>query len=245
MALRAHRRIEDFAADIGNTRSFRRLSVICASHFRALGATMMSYHHLPPLGAVDYHPTIMIATYGFPENWVARYVSEKYFDVDPIPRHARFVTEPFWWREAASFPGLSKAEIAFLDYLTQAELGDGLAVPVFGPLARNGYVGLGFGKSPPALSHHDIIRIQWACQLGHLRYCHLLGVDTTNADTLSAREREVVDWVARGKSNAVIGEILGISTSTVDTHLRRVYSKLGVSDRVTAALRALSMGELS
>ena len=60
--------------------------------------------------------------------------------------------------------------------------------------------------------------------------------------SLSAREAEVLCWVARGKSNGAIAEILGISAHTVDAHLRRIYLKLGVVDRLSAALRALGFG---
>jgi DNA-binding CsgD family transcriptional regulator len=55
----------------------------------------------------------------------------------------------------------------------------------------------------------------------------------------------VLGWVAQGKSNAAIGEILGISAHTVDAHLRRIYLKLGVVDRISAALRALGFGLIS
>jgi DNA-binding NarL/FixJ family response regulator len=62
---------------------------------------------------------------------------------------------------------------------------------------------------------------------------------------LTPREREVLGEIAQGKSNAAIGEILGISAHTVDAHLRRIYLKLGVVDRISAALRALGFGLIS
>lgn len=59
---------------------------------------------------------------------------------------------------------------------------------------------------------------------------------------LTPRERDILAWVARGKSNSVIGDVLGISPHTVDTHLRRIYAKLGVSDRISAALAGVGIG---
>jgi DNA-binding CsgD family transcriptional regulator len=52
---------------------------------------------------------------------------------------------------------------------------------------------------------------------------------------LTPREREVVCWLARGKSNAEIGAILGISSATVGKHLEHIYPKLGVENRTAAA----------
>ncbi len=59
------------------------------------------------------------------------------------------------------------------------------------------------------------------------------------AEVLSGREREVLWWVARGKTNAEIATALYISESTVRKHLQNTYSKLGVSSR-TGALALLS-----
>ena len=46
-------------------------------------------------------------------------------------------------------------------------------------------------------------------------------------------------WIARGKSNRDIGEILGLSPRTVNKHLEQVYMKLGVENRASAAVVAL------
>ena len=61
---------------------------------------------------------------------------------------------------------------------------------------------------------------------------------------LSRREVEVLTWVAFGKSNGTIADILGISIHTVDTHVRRIMSKLDVASRTTAAVRAAQQGVL-
>jgi DNA-binding NarL/FixJ family response regulator len=59
---------------------------------------------------------------------------------------------------------------------------------------------------------------------------------------LTAREREVLELLAAGLSNRAIGERLGVTEATVKAHLTRVYTRLGVTDRVSAAMRAREMG---
>ena len=60
---------------------------------------------------------------------------------------------------------------------------------------------------------------------------------------LTFREAEVLYWVVRGKSNRDVGDILGSSPRTVDKHMERILTKLGVENRsaaVAAAIRAAS-----
>lgn len=61
---------------------------------------------------------------------------------------------------------------------------------------------------------------------------------------LTAREVEVLRLVAKGRTNAEIGRVLGISEATVKTHLLRMFNKLGVSDRTAAVTTALDAGLL-
>jgi DNA-binding NarL/FixJ family response regulator len=58
---------------------------------------------------------------------------------------------------------------------------------------------------------------------------------------LTQREAEVLMWIARGKSNRDIGEILGISPRTVNKHLEQIFMKLGVENRASAAAQATKL----
>ena len=60
---------------------------------------------------------------------------------------------------------------------------------------------------------------------------------------LTAREKEVLSWVARGKTNAEIATLLWLAPSTVRKHLENVYAKLGVSTRTGAVARFLGLLE--
>lgn len=61
-------------------------------------------------------------------------------------------------------------------------------------------------------------------------------------EPLTEREQEVIRLVATGLSNKEIGEVLFIAESTAKTHVEHIIGKLGVSDRVQAAVWAARHG---
>ena len=59
---------------------------------------------------------------------------------------------------------------------------------------------------------------------------------------LSKREAEILSLVAKGLNRKDVAEQLYISTNTVASHLKKIYSKLNVSSRAEATLEALRLG---
>lgn len=63
-------------------------------------------------------------------------------------------------------------------------------------------------------------------------------------DPITAREQEVLRFVARGSTTKEVAAQLGISRRSVDAHLRSIYRKLDATNRVQAVNRARSLGIL-
>jgi DNA-binding NarL/FixJ family response regulator len=63
--------------------------------------------------------------------------------------------------------------------------------------------------------------------------------------SLTKRELEVLRLLAQGQTNREIAQSLFLSTLTVKTHVQHIISKLGVSDRTQAAVRAAELGLLA
>jgi DNA-binding NarL/FixJ family response regulator len=61
---------------------------------------------------------------------------------------------------------------------------------------------------------------------------------------LSPREHDVVRLVAAGRTNDEIGAELGIGAKTVETHLARLFDRLGIASRTELAMRAVREGWL-
>jgi LuxR family maltose regulon positive regulatory protein len=57
-------------------------------------------------------------------------------------------------------------------------------------------------------------------------------------EALSSRELQILEWMARGDSNAVIRAHLLISENTVKRHVKNVFAKLGVNNRTAAVMAA-------
>lgn len=80
------------------------------------------------------------------------------------------------------------------------------------------------------------VQAHWHRLQAEQRWRHALARDTPSPlHALSLRERDVLGWVAGGKTNATIAHLLGVRPGTVKRHLENIYRKLGLSGRSHAA----------
>ena len=102
-----------------------------------------------------------------------------------------------------------------------------------------------------SVSHEgkDVLGLAFLGTIGPDEYLFRLTANNRRSDdetlrqrfALTQRESEVLLWIAKGKANRDIGEILGLSARTVNKHLEQIYVKLGVENRASAAVKAANL----
>jgi len=231
-----------FLTKLAQSKNIEDLRTDCRRACWSAGIVMNSYHHYPPLGAVDFTDQLVIFADGFPEYWINRYAEQRYDRCDPIVKKALNSTSAFWWSDVRA-EDFSGAEANYLTDLRAQNFGDGLAVPVFGPNDRNGYIALGVGTDEKIFDEEDITRLQLFCTAAHLHYCELTRWKRKKI-SLSPEEHQTMKLAARGLTTQDIAKHMNVTPITIDTNLRRIYEKLDVHTRVAATLRCLALGYL-
>lgn len=237
--------LQDQIARVKTVPDPRSLWEVTRDFFFDHGAKMIAYRHFIGRPELESPENVMLVTEGFPEGFIEKLFEERLVLVNPIPELASRTTDPFFWSDIPAMTALLESEEAFLDTVVQRKIGDGLAIQLFGPMSRNGILNVGFGPKRPEFGKRELKELQLAGQLSHLAYIRLTPDHVGPAagtGLMTSREREVLEWIAKGKSNSVIADILGISVHTVDTHVRRIFRKLDVNDRTTAAVKGLGAG---
>lgn len=100
-------------------------------------------------------------------------------------------------------------------------------------------------KSAPATELvRDIERIHEGARVVHEFPVHVwtpTWIETSDT-SLTARELELLSFVASGLTNAQISRAMFLAESSVKTYLKRVYRKLGINSRSQAVMRAVELG---
>ena len=181
----------------------------------------------------------------YPEDWVRYYTENRLHEIDPVIRAASRSIIPVDWREME--PNYQDSRVFRL--ARQHGIGAlGLSVPVRGPYGD--FAVFSVTKDCSAAEWRKLRRsimrdLQSIAFFFHDAIMRQHGMfKLLNKKALSPREREVLQWYSRGKTQSDIGVLTGLSTSTVTAYLQSARTKLNALTTAHAAARAQRMGEI-
>jgi LuxR family quorum sensing-dependent transcriptional regulator len=179
---------------------------------------------------------------GWPPEWYLRYMSEDHFSHDPCVAQCRHSPKPFLWHELPPAKLFARAKLV-MDEATEFGMGQGLCVPIHVPLAGPGVVSAAGDRleiEPRAMPFIETLCVH--------TFRRLSGWEkpgqAVEAAPLTARERELLEWSAEGKSNEDIACILGVTRNTVESHQRNIRGKLDAANVSHAIVKALRRQEI-
>ena len=178
----------------------------------------------------------------YPEAWKVHYVEQGYQLIDPTLLAASRSVGVVDWDRLQNYDSFQKV------FSDAAEFGistTGLTIPVRGPFGDKGMFSVVSSCSEPEwqrLRGEILSAVQTEAALFHDRVMREgRSMKIMRQPTLSEREREILQWIASGKSQFDVGVILSISTRTVEVHLRSAREKLGAITTPQAVARAIGM----
>lgn len=184
-----------------------------------------------------------VGVLNYPVPWVQHYSEADFARIDPVFLAARIMSSPFNWVDCLAKMRLSREQKRVLDEGALYGLSKGLTIPLRSPdviPASCSLIAGSDGVDPLAMAHILMIVIY-----GHGAMHRRLNPDAlTDPVVLPPRERECLTLAGCGKSDWVIGEVLGVSWRTAHNAIERAKKRYGVSHRVQAVVRAVFDGQI-
>lgn len=180
----------------------------------------------------------------YPKDWMEYYFSQGFDQIDPVITYCYQKMGTFTWQEMSERLTLTSKQNKCLNLGMESGLNNGICTPLWGG-SRFAGIGLASSEKKDAVDDkYDLITAY--CNHFYLAF-HRLHEKASQDEKvpniiLTKAEREILHWMARGKSDSEIGDILTVSDNTVKSHVKHIYQKLQANSRVLAVTKALSLG---
>lgn len=182
----------------------------------------------------------------YPSGWIEHLLEQEFFAHDPVLMASEKSVAAFCWTELPSIIRVTPRHAAFMAAARAQGLGEGFTVPIHVPGEATGLCSFVTGHNRalpmatlPAMQYVACFAFEaarrLACRPG----------EASDAPRLTQRQLECVVLAAKGKSNWVVGELLGLSQQTVHKYLENAKRRYGVSSRTELVVRALFDGQLT
>ncbi len=165
---------------------------------------------------------------------------------DAMTDYAVTQGRPLTWIEAGADDRAGTDIQNYAAMASQCGLHNGVSIPIL--TADNGQHVFHLSRSSPDLKIDDqsaVWRLVSKCLVLSQRLHRIEQVESfghAQRPNLSAREIEVLRWIKDGKSYAEIGQIINISSKTVEFHIANALRKLGVANRISAIIACSKHG---
>jgi LuxR family quorum-sensing system transcriptional regulator CciR len=183
----------------------------------------------------------------FPDDWVDRLMTQGRVADDPVLMASERRVTPFAWSSLPSFMSLSAPHRAFMAEARAAGLAEGYTVPIHVPGQASGLVSfvMARGRDLPTASLPAAQYLACFAFEAARRLKLAASGETAETPRLTQRQLDCLVLAARGKSNWVAGQLLGLSEGTVHKYLEAAKQRYDVSTRTELVVRALYDGQLS
>lgn len=176
-----------------------------------------------------------VVLHQWPDEWSSRYFTQGYLFDDPTIRRLTNSAVPFSWAELTPELRDNDRAARVMNEAKDFGLESGFTLTL---ITVEGYTaGFSFAANRFDVAPHQCGMLQLLAS-----YSFAKALSFRNPEKpihLTDREREIMNWVADGKSDWEIGEILSISEHTVDKHLRQARTKLNAVSRAQAVANAI------
>lgn len=175
------------------------------------------------------------------EEWIKYMVkSGDLVTKSPLVLHGFRVSVPFRWREA--YTALSEDQIAHVKRSRSYGLKYGICFPILQERTSPALMSLGRATDFD-LHPQDLVIMEVLVRKAFERMFELVELPPQEEVlTLTDREREVLTFVARGKTNWEIGTIMNISEYSVRDYLKDLSKRMGTSNRTHTVTKAIRLG---
>ena len=184
----------------------------------------------------------------FPDHWVANLVTSGRVADDPVLLACERTVTPFAWSKLDSILPLNARHRSYMNQARAAGLAEGYTVPIHVPGQASGLVSFVMAdgdalptESLPAAQYLACFAFEAARRLK----LKMMGDDPPSGPRLTQRQLDCLVLAARGKSNWVAGQLLGLSAGTVHKYLEAAKTRYGVATRTELVVRALYDGQLA
>lgn len=241
----AKRKALEFLNDPGLARGSKSASLTYARLAEEFGFSSLIICALPEAGE---NVESLIEFEHWPTGWRDQYLAGNYFARDPVSIAALVSKTAYTWANARPRFTAEARQSRIAQEASSHGLVDGLALPG-GERGGRRRLMISLGSDNPiALGQADfelLYLVSIWFQLRDDRPAPPKAGLNSAGRSLSVRERDILCWMAQGKSAWEVAQILTLSEATVTTHLRNIRRKLGANNTTHAVAIGLIQGQIT